>query len=76
MYNLLFAEVSLPEQEGVVGGCLQQRNNRKNRNSINNRNNITNIFNINLNLVFLFVIGNGNIINISQLIKSRYRTGD
>ncbi len=64
MSNLLFTEVSLAEQESAFGGCLQPKNNR-------NRINIANFFNINLNLVFLFVVGNGNNINISQFIKSR-----
>ena len=69
MSNLLFREVSLAQQESVVGGCLQPKNNR-------NRINIANFFkdnffNINLNLVFLVVVGNGNNINISQFIKNR-----
>jgi len=62
--NLLFTEVSLAQQESAFGGCLQPKNNR-------NRINIANFFNINLNLVFLFVVGNGNNINIFQLLNSR-----
>lgn len=65
MSNLLFTEVSLAQQESVAGGCLQHKNKRRN----NDRNKI-NIFNI--NLITLLVMGNGNIVDISQFIKSKY----
>ncbi|ALB41412.1 MAG: hypothetical protein NTY89_08680 [Nostocales cyanobacterium LacPavin_0920_SED1_MAG_38_18] len=68
MSNLLFTEVSLAQQESVAGGCLQHKNKRRN----NDRNKI-NIFNIfNINLITLLVMGNGNIVDISQFIKSKY----
>jgi len=65
MSNLLFTEVSPAQQESVAGGCLQHKNKSRN----NDRNKI-NIFNI--NLITLLVMGNGNIVDISQFIKSKY----
>ena len=69
MSNLLFRELSLAQQESVFGGYIQPKNNRNRINIANFFN--TNFFNINLNLIFLVVVGNGNNINISQFIKSR-----
>ena len=68
MSNVLFTEVSLNQQESVTGGGFIFDN----KNRSNNRSKI-NIFNINLNinLIILLVIGNSNIIDISQFIKRK-----
>ena len=82
MSNLLFTAVSVKQQEIVAGGRgrITFKNSAvnngvaigQNTGSGGNQINLFKIVNIiNINLVFLFFMGNGSSINISQLLKNR-----